>query len=145
MDDMWARGRAANLSGEQKGIAKLTEQQVAEVLQLLADGCPQVRVAERMGVTYGCISDIARGKQWRHVPGPRPTRTRTYWSRYVGVHKLRDKWVANIKVNGRQLYLGTFASETNAAIAYNNCITANGLDRPLNEITETENERRVEQ
>jgi hypothetical protein len=39
-------------------------------------------------------------------------------SRFKGVHKQGDKWVAAIKVDGRSRYLGMFRDETDAARAY---------------------------
>jgi hypothetical protein len=67
-------------------------------------------------------------------------------SKYKGVSKMkgREKWVANVTLNGKQHYLGTFDDEVAAAIAYNrfikdNCpkfgflnpITALPTDEPL--------------
>ena len=41
-------------------------------------------------------------------------------SRYKGVCKIHDRcWQASIRVDGRQIYLGRFGLETDAAIAYN--------------------------
>ena len=40
---------------------------------------------------------------------------------YKGVHfhKRDKKWLASIKINGKTIHLGYFASETDAALAYN--------------------------
>jgi hypothetical protein len=42
-------------------------------------------------------------------------------SRYKGVHRdhRRGKWVAGIQLNRRSVYLGTFADEEEATLAYN--------------------------
>ena len=42
-------------------------------------------------------------------------------STYKGVnfHKLNKNWTARIQINGKQIYLGSFASEIDAAKAYN--------------------------
>lgn len=41
-------------------------------------------------------------------------------SNYKGVRKFRKKWRATINVNKKLIHLGTFNSEIEAAIAYNN-------------------------
>ena len=43
-------------------------------------------------------------------------------SKYIGVswHKEKRKWRACIKIKGKQKYLGSFISEDDAGIAYNN-------------------------
>lgn len=38
-------------------------------------------------------------------------------SRFVGVRKFRNKWHADIKANGKRVHIGTFADETEAAMA----------------------------
>jgi hypothetical protein len=53
-------------------------------------------------------------------------------SKYFGVSKLKvttrkKPWVASITINGKILYLGHFATEKEAAIAYNNAAEANGF------------------
>ena len=40
-------------------------------------------------------------------------------SKYIGVHSLGDKWVAQIGENGKTIYLGTYKHECIAALAYN--------------------------
>lgn len=53
--------------------SKLTEQQVAEMKRLRAEGWLQKKLAERYGVTAPTVSDILRGKYWSHVaPAPPP-------------------------------------------------------------------------
>ena len=50
------------------------------------------------------------------------SKDRTGFSKYTGVswHKTRNKWVAQIKINGRLKYLGLFKCELVAHIAYQN-------------------------
>ena len=55
-------------------------------------------------------------------------------SRYVGVawNLNSGKWAAQIWINKRTKYLGVFKKEEDAAIAYNNFVIKNKLDRTLN-------------
>ena len=55
-------------------------------------------------------------------------------SKYYGVcWKKRPRiWEANIQVNGKQIHLGSFDSEIEAAKAYDAYVISNNLNRPLN-------------
>lgn len=55
-----------------------------------------------------------------------------YWN------KRDNKWVAQIKVNSKTIYLGYFNTPIEGAIAYNNYVTENNLEHPLNIIIEEE-------
>lgn len=72
------RGRHVVLRGSMNGNASLTEDQVAEILTLIARGVRQRDIAARFDVTQSTISLIARDKIWRHVKpfGPHGTRNR---------------------------------------------------------------------
>lgn len=50
-------------------------------------------------------------------------------SRYMGVclHKPTNKWVANIQVNRKNIYLGLFNTEKEASKAYNNYLLNNHI------------------
>jgi hypothetical protein len=116
----------------------LSDQQVAEVLQMLHEGKSQARVAEHFGVGRSTIGDIALRKTWSSVPGPRPEK-RTYISHFTGdrgVDKHGNKWPARLKLNRRALYLGIFGFKSDAAICWNTHVAYFGQDRPLNQITE---------
>jgi len=55
-------------------------------------------------------------------------------SKYIGVHKHRNKWVASIKINNKSIYIGSYSVEEEAAKAYNNYIKENNIkDRKINE------------
>jgi len=53
-------------------------------------------------------------------------------SGYRGLRKQGNTWVAQIQVGGKKIYLGTYETETMAALKYNEYIIANSLDRELN-------------
>jgi hypothetical protein len=130
MDDMITRERT-------KPSADLTNIQVVEALEMLNEGHSQVFVAKHFDVSQMVINSIAKSRTWRHIPGPRPTRT--YTSHFKGVSRgYKDKWQAHTQVNGRQLRLGLFATEEEAAAAYNTKVLALGLKgRPLNQFWPT--------
>ena len=116
----------------------LSDQQVAEVLQMLHEGKSQARVAEHFGVSRSAISDIALRKTRTSIPGPRPEK-RTCSSHFTGDRGVRrhgNKWRANLKCNRRLLLLGSFAFKSDAAICWNTHVAYFGQDRPLNQITE---------
>jgi hypothetical protein len=50
--------------GEASHASKLTSTQVQQVRQLLAEGVSQYRVAQRFGVSRGCIQAIHAGNSW---------------------------------------------------------------------------------
>jgi DNA-binding NarL/FixJ family response regulator len=55
------------------GRGKLTPEQVVEIKRLLSDGLTHADIARRYGVSEGTISQIARGKIWKHVRGTTTT------------------------------------------------------------------------
>lgn len=61
-----ALGRMGNV-GENHNMAKLTEDDVREIREMLADGHYQREVAEAFGVGDVAVSSIKTGKTWRHV------------------------------------------------------------------------------
>ena len=60
-----------------------------------------------------------------------------YTSQYTGVRSERNRWRADIQVNGKKKFLGYFTSEAVAAQAYNDAVTKMGLNRKLNIIAST--------
>jgi hypothetical protein len=52
--------------GERNGMAKLTNEQAANVVTEYAAGVTQAALAQRYGVTQGAISNIVRGKRRNH-------------------------------------------------------------------------------
>lgn len=64
--DMVGRGR--NQRGSEKVEAKLTEADVQEIRRRVRAGEMQRLIAADFGVSQGTISDIKRGRSWRHLP-----------------------------------------------------------------------------
>jgi hypothetical protein len=64
MRDAAMKGRLGRV-----GRGKLNPEQVAEIKQLLTKGSTQSRIALNYGVSTATISQIARGKIWKGVPG----------------------------------------------------------------------------
>ena len=65
MDDQLRDGTRNR--GERAGCAKLTEDDVREIRELLALRVPQTSIAARFGVRQMAISDINCRKTWTHV------------------------------------------------------------------------------
>lgn len=64
-NDKQARGRMAR--GEKIYGSKLTEENVREIRQMLANGMFQREIAERFGVKRTAISAISTHRHWEHV------------------------------------------------------------------------------
>lgn len=67
MDDKIQRGRARNLKGDECSWAKLTEQDVPVIKDLLKQGVPGVKIASMYNVHKMTISDIKLERTWRHI------------------------------------------------------------------------------
>lgn len=71
MRDMAAKGRGrsgcVSMPGESNPQAVLTERDVYLIRSLVQKDVKQKVLADTFGVTFQTISDIARGKRWRHV------------------------------------------------------------------------------
>jgi predicted XRE-type DNA-binding protein len=66
LTDMVAKGRS--LRGTKNNAAKLTDQQVIEIRNLLTmNACSQRTIAARYGVCQTTIGFIARGQTWTHL------------------------------------------------------------------------------
>ena len=48
--------------------------------------------------------------------------------KYKGVRQNRNRFVSSIRINGKSTYLGSYATEEEAAIAYDRALLANGGD-----------------
>ena len=68
MRDCVGKGRANRPKGEDHPMAKLTEEDVAEIREAYAGGgCTQRQLAHRFRVTQGVIGPIVRREAWKHV------------------------------------------------------------------------------
>ena len=108
-DDRDAKGRGIVLVGSQCGRAKLTEEDVRAILH--ADES-QYALEEKYGVDQGVISDILRGKIWKHVKGPRHTES-TQTNNISGVNgvsfcKRTGRWEAALQFQYKRYRLGRF-------------------------------------
>jgi hypothetical protein len=65
MADMTSRKRQA--VGVRFPHAKLTDEAVVEMRQLRSIGMTQAALGKRFGVSPGIVSDVLRGKRWKHV------------------------------------------------------------------------------
>jgi HNH endonuclease len=65
MEDMIRHGRTTK--GERDSQAKLTDEQVLEIVELLRQRVVQTEIAERFNVSQGAIGHIAQGKTWGHI------------------------------------------------------------------------------
>lgn len=68
MKDMIRKGRANKAIGSKTGNAKLTEDEVRQIVDLFLSGrCTRKEIAPIFGVSYSLIKQIIRGEVWKHV------------------------------------------------------------------------------
>lgn len=65
VDDMWAKGRG--LIGEAHQNSKLTEDAVASIRKMYADGMSDAAIAKQFWVSESCIYTVTRRRVWQHV------------------------------------------------------------------------------
>lgn len=63
--DKIRKGRHIAASGSNHGMSKLTKEQVSTIKFLLSIGITHGRIAKQFGVGRTCITEIARGKNWK--------------------------------------------------------------------------------
>jgi len=68
-DDREAKGRGGDFQGEANGQAKLTEEEVREVRDLIIRGYSQRKIAKMYGVVQQTIGCINTGKSWAWLKG----------------------------------------------------------------------------
>lgn len=64
------REPSLTVRGEQKGTAKLTNEQVREIRHQAHQGFPQRAIAKQFGVQESTISMIVRRRLWKHLDPP---------------------------------------------------------------------------
>jgi group I intron endonuclease len=57
-------------AGEKHPNAKLTEDNIHIVFQLLIEGYSYAEIARKMQVSKGLIASIKKGRSWKHIPRP---------------------------------------------------------------------------
>lgn len=72
MADMWERGRANRVFGEDTNTAVLTEAQVLEARKLARGGMPIARLVERFGTYHSNMTSAVTGGTWKHLPDAVP-------------------------------------------------------------------------
>lgn len=71
MADKMQKGRGVFVKGESHGRVRLTENQVIEIIALLATGTiSKMALSRRYQVSRGAIRQIQEGRNWRHLPRP---------------------------------------------------------------------------
>lgn len=65
-DHMVANKRHAY--GSKSGVAKLTEEDIPKIRELLNSGMSRAKVGKIFNVSAGAIQPIHEGKHWKHVP-----------------------------------------------------------------------------
>ena len=68
IQDMYDKGRRIQ-GGENNGHAKLTEQQVLEIIESLGSGVPGNQIAKVYGVAKQTIYKIKHGQKWNYLTG----------------------------------------------------------------------------
>lgn len=87
--DKKRHGRTAR--GERNGNAKLTEDQVQEILRRAADGETLTRIAQDFGVSRTMIGYIRSGKSWAHSdPVEGQVRAGDFYRRKLTIEQVRE-------------------------------------------------------
>lgn len=66
-EDAKKKGRVCH--GESRPLAKLKDVDIPEIRKMLVQGVTKAFLSRKYGVSFMCISLIAKGKTWRHVDG----------------------------------------------------------------------------
>jgi hypothetical protein len=65
--DRIRHGRHLGQKGESHGRAKLTNDDISKIYDLMAEGQTHKQIAARFGVSRSAIGEISRGRNWAHV------------------------------------------------------------------------------
>lgn len=66
-NDMIAKGRDVRVFGERHGMARLKEDDVLKIRELIQGGDKLVAIARMFGVTPETVGDIKHRRSWRHI------------------------------------------------------------------------------
>ena len=65
--DMWQRDRAASFAGEAHGQARLTDDDIRNIRERLAEGGTVKEVAAEYGISGRTVRAVRSGERWGHV------------------------------------------------------------------------------
>lgn len=98
-----------------------TQDEAREMFNLYQMGWKQTEIAQRFGKSVSVVSNVLRGNRKVSVEGKRFLSLKnTSGIRGVAWDKSRNKWVASLKVNGKNKNLGRYDSKEQAAQALEN-------------------------
>lgn len=126
------------MPGEKHPMAKLTEVEVFEIKNMLANKVSISDLARKYGVSLTTICDIKNGRSWTCVKAEKPMLGRQYSSKYTGVcfDKKNNSWKASLAIGKKKVYQASFGTELAAAVAYDN--KAREYGRKLNFLEQQE-------
>lgn len=79
--DMYQKGRNPCAPGERNGSAKLTDDQVRQILNRYeSKNISTAELAREYGVHEGSVQSLLRGQSWKHITGGRNVTRRHWWS-----------------------------------------------------------------
>jgi hypothetical protein len=68
--DMQRHGTTPRMTGEKHGMHRLLTEDIALIFELRRQGMTLEQIGSEVGVSYAHVSNILRGKRWKHVaPG----------------------------------------------------------------------------
>lgn len=128
MMDMKVRNRSAK--GEKNAAAKLTEENVREILTNYKRGSPEfgcLAYAAKFGVCKKTIRDVIDRKTWFHLAGFEHVKSRLR-PPFSGIrfHERDRRWMVSVKIGKTIRYVGTFKTEQDARLAQANAYAVLG-------------------
>lgn len=123
--------------GEDNPRSVLKESDVMEIINMLCESINMVEISKHFNVTKSTINMIKRKEIWTHLTSNIEFPVRNPASKYKGVfkNKKNNKYTCCISCNHNKYYLGSFETEIEAAVAYNNkLIELSGDMNKLNKI-----------
>jgi group I intron endonuclease len=105
--------------GENNPSVKITEVQALKIIELLLEGYTSIKISKITNISDTIIRCIKNKWSWTYLT-ENIVFPITTSSPYLGVswHKKGKKWRSELKYNRKQIHLGLFVSEIEAAKAY---------------------------